>query len=121
MPYRERHFVRRDTLLATSDFVLSPGWGNTAAVTSVSGTDQGWKITVTANGSGIAVNPTVTLTFKDGTWAAVPISITKITDRTGIITDLTEVATTTTDVITFQGTPTAGHTYIISSIVTGTT
>jgi len=110
------------TALAAGDFTLSAGWGDTAAVSAVTGTDQGWNITVTCGGAGIAANPTITLTFKDGTWTNTPIVISKMVGGTGTITDLTEPPadqTPTTWEITFNGTPVDTMTYIISGIVMG--
>jgi hypothetical protein len=107
------------TALAAGDFALSAGWGNTAAVSAVTGTDQGWKITITCGGSGIGANPTVTLTFKDGTWTLAPIAISKMVGGTGTITDLSDAPTATTWVITFNGTPVTAQTYVISGIVMG--
>jgi len=110
------------TTLAAGDFALSAAWGTTAAVSAVTGTDQGWNITVTCGGTGIAANPTSTLTFKDGTWTSSPVVISKMVGGTGTITDLTEPPadqTPTTWKITFNGTPVDTKTYIISGIVMG--
>lgn len=107
------------TTLVAGDFALSAGWGNTATVTAVVGTDQAWTITVTANGTGIAANPTVTLTFHDGTWTNAPTAISKMVGGAGTITALTDAPTATTWVITFNGTPVATSTYIISGILIG--
>jgi hypothetical protein len=107
------------TALVTGDFALSAGWGSTAAVSAVTGTDQGWQITVTANGTGIAANPTVTLTFHDGTKTNAPICVSKMAGGTGTITPLAEAPTATTNVLTFNGTPVAASTYILSSVCMG--
>lgn len=111
--------LNRGTALVAGDFALSGGWGNTAAVSAVIGTDQAWTITVTANGTGIAASPTITLTFHDGTFTNSPITNSKMSGGTGTITALTETPTATTNVITFNGTPGAGSTYIISSVAFG--
>jgi hypothetical protein len=107
------------TSLTPSDFVLSAGWGNTATVTNVIGTDQGWSATITAQGTGIAPSPTMTLIFHDGSWTSSPITVTKMTGGTGAVAQLTETPTATTNVITFLGTPVSGLTYIISSVAIG--
>ncbi len=107
------------TALGAGDFALSAGWGTTAAVSAVTGTDQGWNITVTANGTGIAANPTVTLTFKDGTWTNAPICVSKMVGGTGAVTQLTEAPAATTNTLTFQGTPVAASTYILASVCMG--
>lgn len=59
--------------LVAGDLALSAGWGSTAAVSGFAGTDAGFRFTVTPNGTGIAANPTITVTFHDGTWTTVPI------------------------------------------------
>lgn len=107
------------TALVAGDFALSAGFGTTATVTGVIGTDQGWTITVTSSGTGQAANPTITLTFHDGTWTLSPITVSKMSGGTGAVTQLTESPTATTNVITFQGTPVAASTYVISSVAIG--
>jgi hypothetical protein len=106
------------TALVAGDFALHANWGAGATVTSVTGTDQGWNITVTAAGTPGA-SPTVILTFKDGTWTSAPIVISKMVGGTGAITDLTDSATATAWTVTFNGTPVAGSTYVISGIAMG--
>ncbi len=61
------------TTLVAGDFALSAGWGTTATVSAVSGTDQRFRITVTSAGTGQGANPTITFTFQDGTWTNTPI------------------------------------------------
>ncbi len=115
----KRMKASQGTALATGDFALSAGWGNTAAVSAVTGTDQGWQITVTSSGTGQAASPTVTLTFKDGTWTNAPICVSKMVGGTGTITQLTEAPVATTNTLTFQGTPVAASTYILASVCMG--
>lgn len=115
----KRLFATQGTALVAGDFALSAGWGNTATVTAVVGTDQAWTITVTANGTGIGANPTITLTFKDGTWTNPPIQISKMIAGTGTMTTLADAGSATAWGITFLGTPSAGSTYIISGIAMG--
>jgi len=107
------------TALGAGDFALSANWGNTAAVSAVTGTDQGWQITVTSSGTGQAASPTVTLTFKDGTWTNAPICVSKMVGGTGAVTQLTEAPAATTNTLTFQGTPVAASTYILASVCMG--
>lgn len=111
--------VRRPTALVAGDFALSAGWGSTATVTSVSGTDTAWRITVTSQGSGIGASPTVTHTFKDGAYANVPYCNSKQAGGTGGPVLMTEVPTTTQNVITAVGTPTTGQTFVIQGLVIG--
>lgn len=114
-----RMFVDLATALVAGDFALSAGWGTTAAVSGVQGYDQAWQITVTANGTGIAASPTITLTFKDGTWTNSPICVAQMVGGSGAITQLTQVITPTVDTLTFQGTPGAGLTYVITGMAVG--
>jgi hypothetical protein len=55
-----------------SDFTLGVGWGD-AATAVVTGTDLAWTLEITANGAGLAVDPTIVLTFKDLTWTTFPV------------------------------------------------
>lgn len=58
------------TALVAGDFALGAGFGATASVSVKSGSnDQRGEFTVTANGAGIAANPAITLTYKDGSWS----------------------------------------------------
>jgi hypothetical protein len=56
---------------------ISAGWGSTATATVI-GTDLGFYVRVTAGGTGIAANPTFTLTFAT-TYANPPGVLPKIT------------------------------------------
>ena len=108
------------TALVAGDFALSAGWGSTATVTAVIGTDQAWQMLVTSQGAGIAAGPTITLTFHDGTWTNSPICNSKIQGGTGSLTAaLTDNPSATQNIITFQGTPVSGLTYLISSVAIG--
>lgn len=63
----------RGTALSSSNFTLSAGWGSTATVTSITGSDQALKFTVNSSGTGQAADPTITFAFADGTWTSPPI------------------------------------------------
>lgn len=57
--------------LASGDFALGSGWGTTATVTVATGScDTAGSITVLCQGTGIAANPRIILTFKNGTFPA---------------------------------------------------
>lgn len=103
------------TAIVAGDFALSAGWGNTATVSAVAtgSKDACGEITVTSAGTGQAANPTITLTFKDGTWTTAPFPLSKQVGGSGAIADITETATATTMVLTWNGTPSASATYII--------
>ena len=106
------------TALVAGDFVLSAGWGAGSTVTAVTGTDMAWNITITAAGVPSA-NPTVTLTFKDGSWTNVPICVSKWNGGTGAAAFVQDAPTATTDVITFLALPVAALTYILSGVTIG--
>jgi hypothetical protein len=56
------------TLMTATKIALSAGWGSTATLTSVAGTDAAFRFIVNPNGTGIAASPTIIITFSDGTW-----------------------------------------------------
>ena len=108
------------TSLVAGDFSLSAGWGTTASVSAVSGTDQRFRITVTSAGTGQGANPTITLTFKDGTWTTAPFAVAHRGGGSQPTVSLDVTSTTaTTLVATFNGTPVAAETYDINCIVMG--
>lgn len=107
------------TALVAGDFALSAGWGSGAAVSAVTGTDQGFDLTVTA-GTSPTANPTVTLTFKDGTWTNTPILLIQQRGGTGAQpTAINYTPSATAPVITWMGTPVNTNTYIFSVLVIG--
>jgi fibronectin-binding autotransporter adhesin len=117
---RFRH--NQGTALVSGDFSLSAGWGNTSSISGLSGTDSAFTLTITSGGTGQAANPTITLTFHDGTWTNTPIvCITRgdgSTPQTGFW--ITQAATSATQaVLQFVGTPIAASGYIIWVTVTG--
>jgi len=113
-----KRYIADGAALVNTDFALHANWGVGAAIATITGTDQGWQGTVTAAGTPGA-SPTLILTFKDGTWTNAPICISKMTGGSGTITDLSDTASATTLTITFNGTPSAGATYILSCICMG--
>jgi hypothetical protein len=79
-PLAGASFSRRGgTALVAGDFALSAGWGSTASVSAITGTDSRFLIEVTSAGTGQAVNPTITLTYADGAWPSAPFP--QITDN----------------------------------------
>lgn len=114
-----RFRANQGTALTAADFVISAAWGNTATISAVTGTDSAWQVTVTANGTGIASNPTITLTFKDGAFANSPYTISKQAGGTGGPLPLFEASSTTALTITAIGTPSAGQTFEIRGITIG--
>lgn len=105
--------------LVSGDFALSGGWGNTASVGTITGTDQRGQFTVTSNGTGQSANPTITLTFHDGTWTTAPFACVQANGGTGNQSIPTWASTATTLTLTIPITPIAGSTYTFSFIVMG--
>jgi len=59
------------TSVTTSDFSIGAGWGSTATKSVSTGSkDTAGVMSVTASGVGIAANPRIIFTFKDGTFPA---------------------------------------------------
>lgn len=103
------------TSLVAGDFALSAGWGTTASVGTITGTDQRWQATFTSAGTGQGANPTITLTYKDGTWGTAPVSLVVRNGGTGVgITGFTFSSTATALTITAVGTPIDTETYILT-------
>lgn len=100
-----------NTDLVAGDFALSAGWGTTASISAVAGTDQAGRFTVTSSGTGQAANPTITLTFPDGAMVGPPYGAVARSAGDQLTVPTTWISTTTTLVITFNGTPVAGQTY----------
>lgn len=117
-----KRYTTKGTPLVAGNFALSSGWGTTASVTVNSGCDSAFSITVTSGGTGQAANPTITLTYQDGTWGNAPNAMAKIeaaTSSSDLSTPVTETTTATTLVVTYHGTPVAGNTYSFSARVLG--
>lgn len=113
----------RGTAHATngSDYALSAGWGNTAtAAVAVGSNDSRFQIGVTAAGTGQGANPTITLTFKDGAWPAAPFALVcRVSGGNQLAVPVHVTTTTTTLVVTFQGTPAANDVVNIFGSVEG--
>ena len=112
--------TKTGTALIAGDFALSAGWGTTASVGTIVGNDQRCSFIVTSTGTGQAANPTITLTFTDGAWPVAPIAVACRTTGSQITVQPTVTSTsTTTLVLTFQGTPVAAETFGFSVILMG--
>lgn len=96
---------------ADSAIALS-GWGNGSTVSGAIGYDPAFSFNVTASGVP-AANPTITITFKNGSWGRPPQFLVMRNDINTPYWGVphTVVTTATTLVITFNGTPTVGTTY----------
>ena len=111
-PYN-RLRANQGTALASGNFAFSAGWGTTASIGSIAGTDAAFTFTMTSNGTGQAANPTVTLTFADGTFTSAPVCVTTLGPTTGASAPwIINSISATQLVLTFNTTgPAAGFTY----------
>lgn len=123
----QRYNAHNGTALITADYVLSAGWGTSPVFTAVRGTDQAATFTIQAKAT-VGANPTVTLTFKNGTWITAPIVVpcrTELVAATGapaaaVSNEWVPTSVTATQVVfTFNGTPVANSVYGCSFIVMG--
>ena len=112
------------TNIVAGDVVAGAGWGASATVSAVAGKDSRGSITITTNAADTpGANPTLVLTFKDGTFTTTPFGVVCMDhSSTGPSTvPVTCVASATTLTISYRGTPTATSTltYIFNFIVLG--
>lgn len=116
-----RQWKTQGSAVVAGDVTLSAGWGTTASVVIATGSnDSRGEMTITANGTGIAANPTVTLTYHDGTWTTTTWPMVMRNGGTDAgITGHTVAGGATTFVVTMVGTPTAGSTTILRWAVQG--
>jgi len=112
--------ITNGTALAAGNFSLSAGWGTTATVSSILGTDQAFDLQITSSGTGQAANPTATLTFVDGSMplnfvgACTPVSI-----QTPQGVWIWSSVQSTLAQLQFLGTPVAGNSYRVHCLVIG--
>lgn len=110
----------RGTALTTAKVGTLTGWGTTASVLSVGGTDSGGFINIQSAGTGQTGNPTFILTFADGTWTNAPTVIVCRGDgNTPSAAAFTFATSATTVTIGLQGTPVAGVAYTLYFITIG--
>ena len=118
----KRFNVDGGTTLTSGAFALSAGWGSTAsiAITVTTSKDPAYVVTITTGGSGIVANPTLQITFADGTWTNVPVCRQIQTGGNDIFSDTTVTARSATS-YTYQwnGTPTTGKTYELTQTCIG--
>jgi hypothetical protein len=118
-----RFSVDNSTTLTSGAFTIGAGWGSTAAIaiTVTTSKDPAYVVTITTGGTGIVANPTLQITFADGTWTNVPACYQIQTGGNDIFGDTTVTARSATS-YTYQwaGTPTTGKTYEFTQTCTGT-
>lgn len=114
-------YTGHGTAHVAGDYALSAGWGTTATVSAVSAKDTGGRVTIASAGTGQGANPTVTLTWKDGTWTTAPAVVVARGEHVAPATATWESTTpgATTVVFTFLGTPVAGSSYILDFVAMG--
>lgn len=110
------------TALANADFTLSAGWGTTASVTFPLGSayDSRGSVRIASSGTGQGANPTVTLTFKNGSfstggWAVCQRGVGAGAgfggDQPTVQFMVVDVTGGTAVTFSFRGTPVAGESY----------
>jgi hypothetical protein len=120
----KRYSAGQGTALTASNFAINVGWGSTANVSAVVGTDQGFRFQVNSAGTGQSSTPTVTVTYADGTWTNDPILVcwrgdTNSPGPASAPVSWNSASTATAGKLIFNGTPVAGTSYIISCIAIG--
>lgn len=113
--------ANQGSALVVGDVGSLNGFGSTAAVSAVSGTDSAGSITIASSGTGQAVNAQFTLTFHDGAFPSAPIVVVSRADGNNPTGGYAVVfnQTTTTVTIGFAQTPVAGQTYNFNFITVG--
>lgn len=118
-----RIFLSNGTAIATTDVAVGAGWGANATCSAVTGNDSRGTITITTSLLDTPLaTPTLTLTFKNGTWTTVPFAVCNINDSsTGTLAASSCHCTATTLVLSYDGTPTAlsAKTYIFNFHIVG--
>lgn len=96
-----RLVVNQGTTITSSEISLNGAWGSGATVTNVLGTDTRFSFTATA-GTGSSAGQQITITFKDGAFAAAPFILGMITntdDNVTIVRILKLVSLSTTQMV----------------------
>jgi len=99
--------------LQQGNFILSAGLGATAVISGIVGTFKRGRFTLTCQGGGLALNPTLVLNFPLNLWRSPPVAWVVRNGGTGTLghTWLESIGNLT---VTLGGTPTAGHVYTFS-------
>lgn len=111
-------YVGSGTEHVAGDYAASAGWGTSPTITPLA-RDTGGRVSVTAKATPGA-NPTLTLTFKDGTWTTAPAVTCSRGDAlaTAGYWSLTTVSATAV-IFTFVGTPVADEVYVLDFVAMG--
>jgi hypothetical protein len=84
------------TTMTAAKFGSLTGWGTTASVGAVAGTDSAFTFTVSSSGTGQTANPTLVVTFADGAWTNPPIVVATDLEGTGADAPWVVVSVSTT-------------------------
>lgn len=111
-------FSTRGTPHDGSEYAVSAGWGAGCHILPPTATDKGGILIVQATGGGEGVDPTVTITFKDGAWPAGQIPVSMVKCWLGEVEQPLYWFTTSTQlVIKFKGTPLDANNYSFTWLV----
>lgn len=99
--------------------VVSSGWGNAAVAEYAAGTDQHLQFNVACSGTGQTPSPTITITYKDGTYYPENPIYYVASSGYNAAPNITWVAGATQLVITCGFTPSAGNGYIFNVLGMG--
>jgi hypothetical protein len=115
-----RFWADLNTTVDDTDFT-PVNWGSDAALAvQVGSKEMRGQVTVTTGTTSIGANPTLTLTFPDGTWGNGPFAVVARNGGTGVtLTGYSWTTSGTTLVISTVGTPLAGETYIYNWMMMG--
>lgn len=105
--------------LVAGDFSITAGWGTTASIATIAGTEKSFRIKITSAGTGQAANPKFDLTYPAGTFTGNPHIVANMTNGgTGATTNsCTTFGGPTVGEVQMNGTPSAGLTYEFDVIV----
>jgi hypothetical protein len=103
--------------LTANDVSDLTGWGTGAAVSFISGTDGMYRISITA-GTSPAANPTVKVSFANA-WPSAPRAFTQRYASHQMNVAFSIVTALDHEILTFNGTPAAGQTYIVDVLKIG--
>lgn len=106
------------TALVTGDVALAGNWGTAPSVSAVTGKDTGGTIEVTSGSGSPGADPTVILTFADGTMGAAPEAL--VSNRGSTNEGWSMVGSSATTITwRFHGTPAASTVYRLNFLVFG--
>jgi hypothetical protein len=112
--------ANQGSALVVGDVGSITNFGNTASVSSVTGTDSAGTINISSSGTGQIANGQFILTFHDGTWTTPPICVVTRSDGNGPNSaPAANTASATTLTVIFSGAAVAGTTYGFNFICEG--